>query len=303
MTDSVSMDMHHPGMSYPETSFLRFGTWSVLLHVGVIALLSFLHFSHSVEKSRPLVKVTLIETQAPEPKEAEPQAPPMLQTQRRQKPVQPQQIVPLQQVRLPAQLPQIAKVIPQPPPQQAPAPLKRRILQDERASDTLRLKNFTKVARSDLPPTKTKTTVQNPSMTIPALSAIAALRGISTKVPPLPSPSTFASDTTTKTLRSVATSEGPLKTNAGLGRTIPPVYPRIAKQSGWEGTVLLRVAVQPNGRPDTITVQRSSGYEVLDKAAMNALKRWRFHPAKDGNIPIRSLVEIPIKFSLTKQRS
>ena len=302
MTGSVSMGMPHTGMPHPETSFLGFGTCSVLLHVGILAFLSVLHFSHSVEKSRPLVKVTLIEAQTPKPKEAEPQAPPMLQTQRQQKPVQPQQIVPPpQQFRPPAQPPRTARIIPQPPSQQAPAPLKRRILQDERASDTLRLKSFTKVARSDLTPTQTKTTVHNPSMTIPALSALAALRGISTKVPTLPPSSHTASDTTTKTLRSVAATEGPLKTGVSHGRTIPPVYPRIAKQSGWEGTVLLRVAVLPSGRPDEITVEQSSGYEVLDKAAMNALKRWRFHPAKDGNIPIRSIVEIPIKFSLTKQ--
>ena len=90
------------------------------------------------------------------------------------------------------------------------------------------------------------------------------------------------------------------KKSVGLKRHILPVYPGIAKKENWEGTVVLRVAVQPNGRPEVpITVQWSSGHQVLDDAAIAAVTRWTFHPEKDGNIPIRSIVEIPIKFSLT----
>ena len=57
----------------------------------------------------------------------------------------------------------------------------------------------------------------------------------------------------------------------------------------------------PSGRADEITVERTSGHEVLDKAAIDTVTRWTFSPAKDGNIPIHSIVKIPIKFSLTKQ--
>ena len=91
------------------------------------------------------------------------------------------------------------------------------------------------------------------------------------------------------------------KSKVGLGRTIPPVYPRIARESGWEGTVLIRVAVQPDGSPESVRIRRSSGHAVLDNAAVEAVKKWRFSPAKDGNIPIRSIVEIPINFDLRKQ--
>lgn len=296
MTNSASLIM-----PCPEQSFLRFGTWSILLHVGAVALLSFLHFSHSVEKPKPLVRVTLVEPQAPTPpKEARPQAPPMLQTQRRQQPVQPQQIMPPPQLRVPTEPTRPAKVTPQPLERQSPQPLKRRILQDNRASDILKLKDFTKVARGNLPPTRTRTNVHNPSMSIPALSTLAALEGISTKVQPLFSPPRVASADTTKTLRSTpASQEGLLKRGVGLKRSIPPVYPRIAKKENWEGTVILRVVVQPNGRPEeSITVKRSSGHPVLDEAAIDAVTRWTFYPEKDGNIPIRSVVEIPILFAL-----
>lgn len=93
--------------------------------------------------------------------------------------------------------------------------------------------------------------------------------------------------------------QGKSRRGVGLKRSFPPVYPRIAKKENWEGEVILRVVVRPNGRPERpITVKRSSGHPVLDEAAIDAVKRWTFHPAKDGNIPVRSAVEIPIKFSL-----
>ncbi len=81
----------------------------------------------------------------------------------------------------------------------------------------------------------------------------------------------------------------------------PPVYPRIARESGWEGTVLIRVVVLADGNPGSISVHKSSGHAVLDEAAIEAVKKWKFTPAKDGNIPVRSVVEIPINFDLSKQ--
>ncbi len=92
-------------------------------------------------------------------------------------------------------------------------------------------------------------------------------------------------------------------TSVGVLRRINPLYPLIAKKSGWEGTVLIRVAVEKNGRASKVDVSRSSGHKVLDDAAVKAVKRWSFRPARDGNIPIRSVVVIPIGFSLSSQRT
>lgn len=97
------------------------------------------------------------------------------------------------------------------------------------------------------------------------------------------------------------TKDGELeKTRTKILFTIPPVYPRIARESGWEGTVLVRVLVQTDGRPGSVRVRKSSGHAILDDAAIETVKKWRFIPAKDGNIPIRSVVEIPIHFALRK---
>lgn len=287
-------------MPPPTPPFLRFVTQAVLIHVVGIAILNVLHFSHTVEKPKPVVKVSLVKPQPP-PKNVEPATPPMLRTQRQPRDVEPQRITPSQQpVPLPEQV-KVAQVTPEQPRTQSPQPLKRRILQDSRASDTLKLKDLTKIARGNRPTTSTRAKTDG-AMAIPAFSTIATLRGISTKVPTVSSSSRVGSPARrSRTLRSAPTAEGSLQKGVSLRRRTPLVYPRIARTEGWEGTVLLLVSVAPSGRPDEITVERSSGHKVLDKAAIDTVTRWTFYPAKDGNIPIHSIVKIPIKFALTKQ--
>ena len=81
-----------------------------------------------------------------------------------------------------------------------------------------------------------------------------------------------------------------------------PVYPRIAREQKWEGTVFLRVVIQPDGSQENLTVRKSSGYDILDKAAIEAVSAWRFIAARDGNIPIKSMVEIPVRFRLQQPK-
>jgi TonB family protein len=77
-----------------------------------------------------------------------------------------------------------------------------------------------------------------------------------------------------------------------------PDYPRSAREAGWEGTVMLRVEVLPNGSAGQVNLRKSSGYSVLDEAALSAVQQWRFVPALDGHFPVRSLVDLPIRFDL-----
>ena len=77
-----------------------------------------------------------------------------------------------------------------------------------------------------------------------------------------------------------------------------PVYPRTARNRGQEGVVLLSVEVLDNGRTGQILVKKSSGYALLDRAALDAVRFWRFEPAKRSQIPLTMLVDIPIRFSL-----
>ena len=77
-----------------------------------------------------------------------------------------------------------------------------------------------------------------------------------------------------------------------------PPYPEYARQAAWEGRVVLRVYVNAQGRPEQIHIQKSSKYTLLDDAALQTVRRWRFKPARRGLEAIASWVNIPISFRL-----
>ena len=82
------------------------------------------------------------------------------------------------------------------------------------------------------------------------------------------------------------------------GFTPRPPYPAVAIRRGYEGSVVLNVRVLPNGEPEEVTIFKSSGYKVLDKAALKAVKRWKFVPAQRGFKAVSSSVKVPIEFRL-----
>jgi len=79
----------------------------------------------------------------------------------------------------------------------------------------------------------------------------------------------------------------------------PPVYPEIAQEKGWEGTVVLSVLVQPDGKPKSVEIKTSSGRKILDQAATQTVNRWTFVPARQGETAIEGWVEVPIDFRLS----
>lgn len=85
-----------------------------------------------------------------------------------------------------------------------------------------------------------------------------------------------------------------------LVRRVQPDYPEAARQTGKEGTTLLRFVVSAGGRVSDVQVVRSSGSDVLDDAAGDAVERWRFSPAKDGEgRDVACYITVPISFSLS----
>jgi len=86
--------------------------------------------------------------------------------------------------------------------------------------------------------------------------------------------------------------------NANYGSNPKPKYPSIATSRGWEGTVRLLVKVSAEGDSEEVSVQRSSGHDLLDEAAIEAVERWKFIPAKRGETPVSSSVIVPIDFVL-----
>jgi len=82
-----------------------------------------------------------------------------------------------------------------------------------------------------------------------------------------------------------------------------PDYPESARRDGREGRVLLRVLVDDQGRSKRVEINSSSGSDALDRAAAEAIKRWRFHPARYGDKAVESWLRIPIEFHLADAKS
>jgi protein TonB len=78
----------------------------------------------------------------------------------------------------------------------------------------------------------------------------------------------------------------------------PPNYPRIARRKGYEGTVVLEVLVNPEGKVDDCRILSSCGYSILDKAAMRSVRNWRFEPGMRRDKKVEMWVKVPIKFQL-----
>jgi len=101
-------------------------------------------------------------------------------------------------------------------------------------------------------------------------------------------------------LDSIATSSGAERVRAAPDYAVnpPPRYPYSARKRGWEGTVLVRVLVSTSGRALEASVENSSGYTLLDRSALKAVRRWKFHPGKRGDIAVKSEVLVPVIFRM-----
>jgi len=86
--------------------------------------------------------------------------------------------------------------------------------------------------------------------------------------------------------------------SAAYLRNPAPAYPAVARRSGDQGTVMLKVLVSPEGAPLRVELDQSSGSKPLDSAALDAVKGWRFVPARRGAQNIEGWVRVPVVFKL-----
>ena len=63
---------------------------------------------------------------------------------------------------------------------------------------------------------------------------------------------------------------------------------------------MLAVDVDKEGMPIKVEILQSSGYLLLDQAALKAVRHWKFQPGRIGNISVESTVTVPIRFRLEK---
>ncbi|MBA3930658.1 MAG: energy transducer TonB [Xanthomonas sp.] len=78
----------------------------------------------------------------------------------------------------------------------------------------------------------------------------------------------------------------------------PPDYPPAAMRAGEQGTVMVRVEVGADGVPTSVEVAERSGSRDLDRAALAAVRQWRFQPAQRDGQPVAGAVTVPIDFKI-----
>jgi protein TonB len=97
----------------------------------------------------------------------------------------------------------------------------------------------------------------------------------------------------------------PERTAAALRQAVPlaadnrpPEYPALARKRGWEGRVLLAVEVAADGTARAVRVEAGSGHDLLDEAALRAVRKWRFQPGTRDGEPAAMQVLVPVHFIL-----
>ncbi len=77
-----------------------------------------------------------------------------------------------------------------------------------------------------------------------------------------------------------------------------PQYPETARMRGYEGLVLLSAEVSAEGRVEDVSVKKSCGYALLDRSALDAVRRWKFDPGRRMGVPVTMRVDVPVRFML-----
>lgn len=134
----------------------------------------------------------------------------------------------------------------------------------------------------------------------PALAEKVAVEPDQPSQPPLPAAAAPPQSENHQALAApVSDTVVPPKSNLAYLNNPKPVYPLDARQRHLEGLVVLKVFVTAEGNAQQVKVDRSSGHEMLDESALNAVREWRFVPAKRGDRTEAGWATVPINFSLS----
>ncbi|WP_454063100.1 TonB family protein [Candidatus Nitrospira salsa] len=282
-------------------TFVMCGVLSLALHACLLAGLGLIQTAKPVAETVPVVKVTLRPTEIPTKTESpsptpETKAPPLQTVPRRipsppiVQPTRPQISQP-QPIKATAAL----QLDPMPTTIEPSTPVRKtRTLKDTLASNALFAQSATKMVKRSRTNVTVPSAANTTHMTIDKLPTV----GSSSLRPIQSTPLAAMPPRSRRLTASLPATEGLGLKKIAIRHSVRPVYPRVAKEEGWEGIVLLRVLVHRSGMPGTVTIQKSSGYKILDDAAIEAIRQWRFAPAKDGNFAIEKHVDVPLKFGL-----
>jgi protein TonB len=81
----------------------------------------------------------------------------------------------------------------------------------------------------------------------------------------------------------------------------PILYPGWARRKGSEGLLVVALEILENGTVGRWRIIQSTGEESLDKVATKAFLTWKFQPAMKNGEPVKTCIQVPINFELTKE--
>lgn len=145
-------------------------------------------------------------------------------------------------------------------------------------------------------------TVPRPAPRRPAVLAVATASSLSGSAAPVAVPeATPAAQAPGAAVAAAATAPlafEPPRFNAAYLANPPPPYPASARRRGIEGAVFIDARIGTGGEARELKLATSSGDDALDSAAMDAVRGWRFVPARRGEQAVEAWVRIPLVFRL-----
>jgi periplasmic protein TonB len=237
---------------------------SCLLHVGLVTgLIVGQHWLASVVAHQPpVLPVQLVMLDVAEPPRAAAPAPPP--PRERASPIRrPEPARPLKAAAPKVEEPAPQPVTETPATEVAPAP-----------ASVATLPAISEPAPAPGPPAPA---TSNTTIALPPSAPVVAAK------PPAPAP-----DAVTQTARPQG------------GYQVRPAYPAAPRRLGIQGTTMLRVHILADGRIGDVRVEHSAGHPDLDQAAMEAVRRWRFEPARRGAEAVAMWVLLPVEFRLAQ---
>lgn len=151
-----------------------------------------------------------------------------------------------------------------------------------------------RVARAPVPPQPQRMTDAPPVLALPE----SRTQSEPSFTVPAPRPAETRSAPAEAKTEVASVAVTPPSFSAAYLRNPAPRYPLAARRAGEQGTVTLRVLVTRDGQPARVSVEKSSGSTHLDEAALEAVKTWRFTPARQGAEPVESWMLVPVVFRL-----
>jgi periplasmic protein TonB len=163
-------------------------------------------------------------------------------------------------------------------------------------------KPATPVAQTSVPIPVSKTVAEQAvfSTPMPEAQVVATTTAATTPAPAQLQAAAQTQKSVAPAVASAALVNTPAIFDAAYLNNPPPQYPSVSRLRGETGTTMLHVQISAEGKALEVNVSKSSGSGKLDQAAVNAVMRWRFVPAKRGAIATASWVTIPIEYTLNQ---